>query len=272
MASTPYMKLYIGDYLADTQHLSCLEHGAYLLLIMAYWQHGSPLENNPKLLRRLTRTDPKTFQKVSENVLKMFQVRDGFLFHKRIQKELDKRTEVSEHNRISANVRWCERNANASKTQCERNAIPIVHSPKKKDNMPADAGFDTFWERYPRKADKSKARKAYLARIRAGKKPEDILAALEVYRSRLEHDGTEEKFIKYGASFLNCLDDFEAATSPTEPATPMPVCPICGTTGERAREWRCKVCGFLLEPDLMADDEIVEQFKAEWEAREAVHA
>lgn len=134
MPTTPYMKLYIGDYLGDTQHLSCLEHGAYLLLIMAYWQKGGPLENNPKILRRLTRTDPKTFQKCSKNVLNMFQVRDGSLVHKRIQKELEKRIKVSEHNRNSANSRWSERNANALPTQCERNAIPIFHSPESRED------------------------------------------------------------------------------------------------------------------------------------------
>jgi uncharacterized protein YdaU (DUF1376 family) len=127
MPSTPYMKLYIGDYLADTQHFSCLEHGAYILLIMAYWQNGGPLENNPKLLRRLTRTDPKMFRKCSENVLKMFQVTDGFLVHKRIEKELSEREQVSIAARKSINSRWNGRNTDVSENGYERNTTPIVH-------------------------------------------------------------------------------------------------------------------------------------------------
>ena len=127
------MKLYIGDYLGDTQHLSTLEHGAYILLIMAYWQHGGPIENDPKLLRRLTRTDPKTFQKVSENVLKMFQVTDGLLVHKRIEKELRKRIQVSTAARDAINTRWYGRITDVLPTNNERNTTPIVHSPYSKD-------------------------------------------------------------------------------------------------------------------------------------------
>ena len=135
MPSTPYMKLYIGDYLGDTQHLSCLEHGAYILLIMAYWQNGGPLKNDPKLLRRLTRTNPKEFQKVSENVLKMFQVTDGMLVHKRVQKELTKREQVSTAARDAINTRWYGRNTDVLPTNYERNTTPIVHSPESREDI-----------------------------------------------------------------------------------------------------------------------------------------
>ena len=47
------MPLYIADYLSDTRRLSAAQHGAYLLLIMEYWQTGGKLPSNATALARL---------------------------------------------------------------------------------------------------------------------------------------------------------------------------------------------------------------------------
>lgn len=83
MSAPAWMPLYIGDYLADTQHLTTTEHGAYLLLIMHYWEHGG-LPKDEKLLRNITKLSVHKFQVVGPIVLKFF---DQNLCHARIDKE-----------------------------------------------------------------------------------------------------------------------------------------------------------------------------------------
>lgn len=41
--SFAYLALFTGDYLRDTRHLSCSEHGVYLLLLMHCWDSKGPV-------------------------------------------------------------------------------------------------------------------------------------------------------------------------------------------------------------------------------------
>ena len=46
-----WMPLFVGDYLSDTRRLTIEQHGAYLLILMDYWQSGAPPDNNDTLAR-----------------------------------------------------------------------------------------------------------------------------------------------------------------------------------------------------------------------------
>jgi len=93
--TSPYMPLYIADYMADTAHLDTIEHGAYLLLIMTYWQRGKPLVS--ERLANVCRLDSETWGKIKPAIENFFIVDDknGVWRHKRLDQELKKFAEKS---------------------------------------------------------------------------------------------------------------------------------------------------------------------------------
>lgn len=88
--AVPYMPLYVSDYLADTAHLSTEEHGAYLLLIMTYWQRGGALPNDPRKLSRIAGVSLKKWNAMSGAILDFFIPKGNELFLQRCEIELNK--------------------------------------------------------------------------------------------------------------------------------------------------------------------------------------
>jgi len=88
MAASPFMPLYIADYMADTAHLTTLEHGAYLLLIMTYWQRGEALPDDDKKLARIVGLQGRNWKRVRAEIEPFFDFRDGKWVHQRIEKQL----------------------------------------------------------------------------------------------------------------------------------------------------------------------------------------
>lgn len=86
MSRVPYMPFYVGDYMADTAHLSHLENSAYLLLIFSYWQRGS-LPTEPAKLARIARVTDAEWTEIEPTIAAFF---DADWKHKRIEAELAK--------------------------------------------------------------------------------------------------------------------------------------------------------------------------------------
>ncbi len=89
--SRPWMPLYVGDYLADTGHLSAAQHGAYLLLMMHYWQKAG-LPSDDETLARIAKMTPGEWRKSKPVIQALFS--DGWK-HKRIEFELTEATRIS---------------------------------------------------------------------------------------------------------------------------------------------------------------------------------
>ena len=107
------MPLYIGDYLADTQHLTTLQHGAYVLLIMHYWQRGS-LPAGDEAIAGICRLNRTQWESNRQAIAKLFL--PGWK-HKRIDIELEKMRVVSEKRALAGQKGGF---SNRGKTNTER--------------------------------------------------------------------------------------------------------------------------------------------------------
>lgn len=112
------MPLYVGDYLADTGHLTTVEHGAYLLLIMHYWRVGSLPVDDAKLARiaRMTATE---WRKVRKTIAAFF---DDDWKHARIEFEMTESERISRAGRCGGKASGISRkNKNQAKSMANSN-------------------------------------------------------------------------------------------------------------------------------------------------------
>lgn len=105
-----WMPLWIGAYLADTQMLTTTQHGAYLLLLMAYWRERKALPDDDDALRSIVKADKSEWKKLRPTLSRFFIVSDGAWSHKRVEAELqsaDKRRAASVSKaKAAAGARW----------------------------------------------------------------------------------------------------------------------------------------------------------------------
>lgn len=191
MTAPAWMPLYISDYLADTGHLSTVEHGAYMLLIMHYWQHeGLPTDEHK--LARICRMTIAEWSAARDTLADLFE--EGWR-HGRIDREIAAARETmakrSAAGRAGASARYGNRTAKAM-------AIALqTHTPagegvcldtsqsgqtEQEGGSARDEFADAFWPAWPEHAGEVRAREAFgAARERASL--EEILSGLERYKA-----------------------------------------------------------------------------------------
>lgn len=106
MSNDIWMPLYIGDYLADTMHLTCEEHGAYLLLIMACWKNGGMID--AKTIPMICRLDAERLNAIWPNLSEFFERKENWIISKRASMELEKAGVRSRKAKNAASKRWTQ--------------------------------------------------------------------------------------------------------------------------------------------------------------------
>lgn len=96
MSATPFMQLYVADYLGDTRHLTTEQHGAYLLLLMAMWRAGGKLPADDEKLARIAGLALARWKRTCGDVMAFFTLVNGEITQKRLAAEIKKSQEKSQ--------------------------------------------------------------------------------------------------------------------------------------------------------------------------------
>jgi hypothetical protein len=89
----------------------------------------------------------------------------------------------------------------------------------KNNNTHLHEQFETFWLVYPRKVDKKRAGKSFLAAIKKHSF-EQILTGTKAYAIQCKRENTEQKFIKHASTYLNNECYLENNETPKQPEPP----------------------------------------------------
>lgn len=94
-SKSAWFPLYIGDYQADTMHLTCEQHGAYFLLMLAYYRRGRALPDDDGFLAGVTKTTARQWTKLRPSLAEFFAIDAGMWRHKRIDAEIEQRQKLT---------------------------------------------------------------------------------------------------------------------------------------------------------------------------------
>ena len=209
MSSLPYMQLYVSDYLADTAHLNAAQNGAYLLLLMNYWQRGKPLDNTGDRLAFVARMSPEEWEDNREILAEFFWIDGDVWTHARVENDLAKVREKSEQSSNAGQKSALKRKMNDRATELEDESNkrstdvqrPFNHKDKDKDKDKENINnlFDSFWSEYPIKVGKATAMRSWMKAVKRGT-AETIIEGAKRYA---EDPNRDPAFTAHPSTWLN---------------------------------------------------------------------
>ena len=217
MASLPYLQFYVSDWRADTSHLTLEQKGAYLELILLYWESEKALNNSDDRLASSLKISKRRFQTMKKLLSEFFTVKDDIWTHGRIEADLEKVFNKSKK-RSYAGQESARKRANDKATSVEQNPtsveqvsiyidkdrnIDIDNRQEKimviKDDPINDPDFKVFWMAYPKKVKKAPAAKSYAKALKKA-------TAQEIFEGLVRYQrvcGEDQKFISNPDAWLN---------------------------------------------------------------------
>lgn len=133
MSAADGMIIWTGDYLADTQHFSCAQHGAYLLILMAMWRNGGYLANDEARLARIVKLPANKWRVIAPAVMELMTIESDRFTQKRLLSVLKTTLERIEKRRLSGKSGG---DAKALKSQDAR----LASASELPQQSPTDAG------------------------------------------------------------------------------------------------------------------------------------
>ena len=238
--SFAFMRLYTGDYLRDTRHLTPAKHGVYILLLMHCWDQKGPVPLDEQEAAGIANCRSADEIDSLRYVLNRYFVRmnDGW-YNKRMAAEITAAEHYShasseggkrsgEARRALSAIRKASREshiegtlkdpsrvvegASVSPASEERislgtkedKRVSTIDRPKTGRSSAREypPGFSEFWTAYPRKQAKDKAYAAWKA-IRPDRAVLDVMKAA-IARQRTSPDWTKDagQFIPHPATWL----------------------------------------------------------------------
>ena len=208
MAQFPALPLWTDAYLADTGHLSGVESGAYLHLLIAAWRTPTcSLPDDDVRLARWARFNMRIWKRIKPTVMAFWHLDNGIWRQRRLSDERDHVRNIAALNRSAALHRWNgkplkqlkTRHAIALHPQCERNAPTPTPTPT--------VNFTRFWKVYPKRKGqnpKHPAKLKFLAAIASGTPEEAIVDGAAAYAKEQRELGKEAtEYIAQAVTWLN---------------------------------------------------------------------
>lgn len=218
-----YVEFYPGDYMRDTAHLSLMEHGAYVLLLLHYYATEKPLPNDNPTLFRIARSMGETEKEAVIRVADEFfpvSSEDGLRHNARADRETSKaRTRVEsarENGKKGGRPPKPKNNPTLSETETQPTTQTITgskahHTPhaieeqrskaiEQQTARPSASRFAEFWNVYPVKKGKADAEAKWKAR-KLDAIADTIIA--DVKRRLAEDRQWRDGYIPHGSTYVN---------------------------------------------------------------------